>query len=396
MSESVLAALAALPGMSSRRLAHLLDGRTVAEAWVLVLAGNSSPPVVPKEHSARWASQLARIELDEISARLAKLKCRVTSWHDDDHPRRFRDDIDPAPVLFRCGELPGPTTPTVGIVGTRRCSGAGKEIAYELGASLSEAGVSVVSGLALGVDGAAHRGAVAAGGARPVAVVGSGIDVAVDVGAASHPFGLDKPTGGETSGEFAKWRTLIHGDAKAANVFLRDSAEHAEGVEIGLIDFQWMGFGLGVVDATHVIAASVDPQALGFPEGDTTGASLRDGAFNSNAAHDLFKHYYEEFIDASVLNGAAGSSEEARALWPMEEAAEQYDCAILDFSRVVFGYQWVRVGASPESLQAAAESYNKNSYNKSLLNALWLVRECDAALKRRQAAAVRRCAAERM
>ena len=221
-------------------------------------------------------------------------------------------------------------------------------------------------------------------------------NVAVDVGAASHPFGLDKPTGGETSGEFAKWRTLIHGDAKAANVFLRDSAEHAEGVEIGLIDFQWMGFGLGVVDATHVIAASVDPQALGFPEGDTTGASLRDGAFNSNAAHDLFKHYYEEFIDASVLNGAAGSSEEARALWPMEEAAEQYDCAILDFSRVVFGYQWVRVGASPESLQAAAESYNKNSYNKSLLNALWLVRECDAALKRRQAAAVRRCAAERM
>ena len=177
MSESVLAALAALPGMSSRRLAHLLDGRTVAEAWVLVLAGNASPPVVPKEHSARWASQLARIELDEISARLAKLKCRVTSWHDDDHPRRFRDDIDPAPVLFRCGELPGPTTPTVGIVGTRRCSGAGKEIAYELGASLSEAGVSVVSGLALGVDGAAHRGAVAAGGARPVAVVGSGIDV---------------------------------------------------------------------------------------------------------------------------------------------------------------------------------------------------------------------------
>lgn len=177
MSESELAALAALPGMSSRRLAHLLDGRTVAEAWVLVLAGNSSPPVVPKEHSARWASQLAQIELDEISARVAKLKCRVTSWHDDDHPRRFRDDIDPAPVLFRCGELPDPATPTVGIVGTRRCSGAGKEIAYELGASLSEAGVSVVSGLALGVDGAAHRGAVAAGGARPVAVVGSGIDV---------------------------------------------------------------------------------------------------------------------------------------------------------------------------------------------------------------------------
>ena len=177
MSESELAALAALPGMSSRRLAHLLDGRPVMEAWALVLAGNGSPPAVPKEHSARWASQLAQAKLDVVAARLVELNCRVTSWHDEDHPRRLGDDIDPAPVLFRSGELPGSTTPTVGIVGTRRCSGAGKEIAYELGASLSEAGVSVVSGLALGVDGAAHRGAVAAGGARPVAVVGSGIDV---------------------------------------------------------------------------------------------------------------------------------------------------------------------------------------------------------------------------
>jgi len=177
MSESKLAALAALPGMSSRRLGHLLDGRLPPEAWALVLAGDASPSAVPKEYSVRWASQLARTELDEVAARLAELKCRVSSWHDDDHPRRLRDDIDPAPVLFRCGELPHPTTPTVGIVGTRRCSGPGKEIAYELGASLSEAGVSVLSGLALGVDGAAHRGAVAAGGAQPVAVVGSGIDV---------------------------------------------------------------------------------------------------------------------------------------------------------------------------------------------------------------------------
>ena len=214
--------------------------------------------------------------------------------------------------------------------------------------------------------------------------------VARDAGAASHPFGLDAPTGAETRGAFAKWRTLIHGDAKAANVFLRTAPDMPEGVEVGLIDFQWMGFGLGVVDAAHVIAASVNPETLGFADGDAEGSSLRVaegvGGFDEGAVPALFAHYYGEFIDASVANGAAGSLEEARRTWPFEEASAQYDAALLDFSRVVFGYQWVRVGASPASLAAAADSYNKNSYNKSLPNAMWLVRECDAALRRRRAA----------
>ncbi len=176
-TEGLLAVLAALPAMSSRRLAHLLDDRSVRAAWDLAAAGVQRPPAVPAEHAGRWASELARRDVPGVEALIRRLGCRVTSWHDADHPQRLRDDIDPAPVLFRRGRFPGSDTPTVGIVGTRRCSGPGRQIAFELGAALSEAGVSVVSGLALGVDGAAHRGALAAGGAPPVAVVGSGIDV---------------------------------------------------------------------------------------------------------------------------------------------------------------------------------------------------------------------------
>jgi hypothetical protein len=52
----------------------------------------------------------------------------------------------------------------------------------------------------------------------------------------------------------------------------------------------------------------------------------------------------------------------------------------------VFGYQWVRVKASPETLLKNKESMGKNSYNKSLPNAMWLVHECDALLKRRASA----------
>ena len=63
------------------------------------------------------------------------------------------------------------------------------------------------------------------------------------------------------------------------------------------------------------------------------------------------------------------SAEEAASEWTREEVQEQYEAAVLDLCRVVFGYQWVRVKASPESILANAESMNKNSYNKSIDNA---------------------------
>lgn len=202
---------------------------------------------------------------------------------------------------------------------------------------------------------------------------------APEVGAESHPFGLDASSGAELRGKAAKWRTLIHGDAKAANVFLREARDAAEGWEVGLIDFQWMGFGLGAVDAAHVVAASVDPETLGF--GDAAGDAFCD----PDAVPALLDHYHRELCVALAANGAAASAEEAASEWTREEVQEQYEAAVLDLCRVVFGYQWVRVKASPESILANAESMNKNSYNKSIDNALWLVRECDALLKRREA-----------
>jgi DNA processing protein len=68
------------------------------------------------------------------------------------------------------------TTPSVAIVGARRASTYATEVAHELGRGLARAGVPVVSGLALGVDGASHRGALAGSG-RPLAVLASGADV---------------------------------------------------------------------------------------------------------------------------------------------------------------------------------------------------------------------------
>ena len=98
------------------------------------------------------------------------------SSDDPGYPARLLTDPHPPRVVFSRGQLPA--GPTVGIVGTRTCTSYGQRCAFELGRSLAEAGISVVSGLALGIDAAAHQGCLAGeAGGKPIGVVGSGLDV---------------------------------------------------------------------------------------------------------------------------------------------------------------------------------------------------------------------------
>jgi DNA processing protein len=91
-------------------------------------------------------------------------------------PASLVDDPKPPAALYVDGDVSVLDAPRVAIIGTRRCSASGRDVARQLGRELAEAGVCVVSGLAYGIDGAAHGGALQ-GAAAPVAVVGTGLDV---------------------------------------------------------------------------------------------------------------------------------------------------------------------------------------------------------------------------
>jgi DNA processing protein len=93
------------------------------------------------------------------------------------YPVVLAGDHQAPKVLYWRGDLAALDHPRVAIIGTRRCTHYGRQVATQLGRELAEAGVSVVSGLALGIDGAAHVGALAAQAAPVVGVVGSGLDV---------------------------------------------------------------------------------------------------------------------------------------------------------------------------------------------------------------------------
>ena len=95
----------------------------------------------------------------------AETRFAVSGFFDDDFPVFLREIPDPPLLLYYDGNLENLAKPTIAIVGSRRCTSVGANLAREMGSSLAGQGVAVVSGLALGIDGAAHRGALDALGA---------------------------------------------------------------------------------------------------------------------------------------------------------------------------------------------------------------------------------------
>lgn len=115
------------------------------------------------------------VDLDQVCAELEGKGVQVLTWDDPDYPTRLRDILDRPPVLYVRGALQPTDEWAVAIVGTRNASAYGREVTRELGGALAQAGVTVVSGLARGIDRAAHVSALDAGG-RTLAVLGSGLD----------------------------------------------------------------------------------------------------------------------------------------------------------------------------------------------------------------------------
>jgi len=115
--------------------------------------------------------------LEKELCELPRLGARLVRWTDDEYPPNLKQIADPPPYLIARGVLEPNNTACVAVVGARAASEAGLRMAQRLGFELAAHGFVVVSGLARGIDGAAHRGALEAGG-RTIAVLGCGIDVA--------------------------------------------------------------------------------------------------------------------------------------------------------------------------------------------------------------------------
>lgn len=129
---------------------------------------------------ARTANEIIaardHLNVEELWERSTRGGVRVFCWEDDEYPALLSEIPAPPPVIYVRGQLQETDSVAVAIVGTRRATAYGRDITQRIAFDLAQAGVTIVSGLALGVDGVAHRAAIEAGG-RTIAVLGSGIDV---------------------------------------------------------------------------------------------------------------------------------------------------------------------------------------------------------------------------
>ena len=118
----------------------------------------------------------SRDAIDALHGKLERKNVQLLFQTDDAYPAQLNAIHDPPYLLYYAGRIECLRFPMIALVGTRKASGYGMEMAQMLAKGLSEAGICVVSGLARGIDGAAHEATVNAGG-RTVGILGSGINV---------------------------------------------------------------------------------------------------------------------------------------------------------------------------------------------------------------------------
>jgi DNA processing protein len=165
-----------IPGIGRVRYHRLVKAfgspAAVLEASTQDLEG---VPGVPREIADRIKTQTDRKKAVEIASRIIQRGWTALTLNHPEYPQPLLNIADPPPLLFRIGQPAADDGRMIAIVGTRHPTENGRLFAFKLASALAESGITVVSGMAEGIDSAVHNGALEAGG-RTVAVWGCSLD----------------------------------------------------------------------------------------------------------------------------------------------------------------------------------------------------------------------------
>ncbi|HCJ11252.1 MAG TPA: DNA-protecting protein DprA [Clostridiales bacterium] len=171
-----IVALSLVPGVGARRLGFLLERfGTPRAAWEAAPEELAACPGLPPAVACELVSRRRRLDPAGLVRRYERTGVKVVTYLDEEYPAGLRLVADRPPVLFVRGDPQAAARgPAVAVVGTRRPTPYGLEVTADIAVGLAEAGVVVISGLALGIDTAAHRAVLDAGGTT-VAVLAGGV-----------------------------------------------------------------------------------------------------------------------------------------------------------------------------------------------------------------------------
>jgi len=166
--------IAILPGLKYPQRIMLQRAFDCEEDFIIQSKGDIER-LVKSELKCFWNIDDVRVKAEWIASVCAKRSIQWVSWTEPSYPPLLREIHDPPPVIFYRGRLSDPEKPLLGMVGTRKPSPEGLAQAYSIAQGVGQAGISVVSGLALGIDAMSHRGNLSSG-VPGYAVLGSGAD----------------------------------------------------------------------------------------------------------------------------------------------------------------------------------------------------------------------------
>lgn len=167
--------LAHVPGMRGSRLHRILQYHTAEELYRMSRERLRLIPGLTEEEQARLADSRSSWDIEAQYRQFCATGIQMVTLGEEDYPKRLTHIAMPPPILFYMGRLPEEESRSIALVGARMCSEYGRYYAGEIARQASLAGMAVISGMAAGVDGAAHRGAMKA--ACPTfGVLGCGVD----------------------------------------------------------------------------------------------------------------------------------------------------------------------------------------------------------------------------
>jgi DNA processing protein len=174
-NELALIALSGVSGVGAKRMSALLS--VVDEPReVFSLHKTTVREIIGEKQTDGFWRAASKSYQEDMAARLSKLSIRAVCRFTDDYPALLEEIFDPPYVLYIKGTIRLPRERLLAVVGSRNASRYGLECAHSLSRDLAAQGVTIISGMARGVDSAAHFGALKGGGST-VAVFGNGLDV---------------------------------------------------------------------------------------------------------------------------------------------------------------------------------------------------------------------------
>jgi DNA processing protein len=297
------------------RIAAMLDRPRPATTGLLALAEDELIAALAGDRAEQVLASIDAVDLDAESARIASVGVRMVCRHSRGYPPLLNELADPPAVLFARGLTDAlvalDAEPAVAVVGTRRPSPYGREVAYSLGRGLGAARVPVVSGLALGIDATAHRGCLDGGGV-PIAVLACGPDIVYprrhlglyrriletgvvvsELPPGTRPFRWSFPARNRIMAGLARMTVVVEAADPSGSLITSDFAK----------------------DLGRSVAAVPGRITSRFSRG--TNGLLRDGAIPITAPADVL----DELFGVGVRQVPEAGSDRPRALAPPPDAA---------------------------------------------------------------------------